>query len=494
MKEISLITYVKKNIEDEYAMDVFYYSVKKSFIERDFSLNGFSYFYIDGRFLGEPIKVISDANYRTPLHALGCLLSIRLLMNNHKYIELCDGDSLIVVSKPRETFQWVSIMSRIIKYWDDDEVKMLYRMIENYYYDEEFTDEEKNDFKKSVVVPEYRNERTYYQKLARITNGVSDSVIGNNAFVEASIEKYTVSKEIVYVGNTAFAYCDKLKTLVFEGKVLFGTFPIIECNNLKQIIVPTDLLAYYKDSLSYYKSIITDKEDDTLIEEKVVSDEIPTLNLQPRSVNTQVREYERKPIETELLDTIFDKKATSYKYFWFMSIISLAKERDCLVLPYKDILIRMAAMAWPIVFDYEIYLCKSDMLPRYLEEITRKTKLIQQASSKVVETYLTQHYNSQGVDKILAPLLKNVPYRFLSPWIPFTTNEEVVKKSNSNKYACLYALHDNEIVLDEDWWEYIKKNYSKICDFSKESFVKYTKINNNHLKLMKFMLDGWSLV
>lgn len=494
MKEISLITYVKKYIEDEYAMDVFYYCVKKSFIERDFSLYGFSYFYIDGRFLGDPIKVTSDANYRTPLHALACLLSIRLLKNNHKYIELCDSDSLIVVSKPRETFQWVSIMSRIIKYWDDDEVKMLYRMIENYYYDDEFTEEDKNHFIKTVVVPEYRSERIFYKKLAQRTNGISGCVIGNNAFVEASIENYTVSKDIDYVGNTVFAYCSKLKTLVFEGKVMFGTFPIIECKNLKQIIVPTDLLAYYKESLPYYKNIITDKENDSLNEDKEGTDEIPLVDTKHEPISKQTRECERKPIETDLLDFIFDKKATSYKYFWFMSIISLAKERDCLVIPYKDIIIRMAAMAWPIVFVYELELSKSDMLPRYLEEITKKTKLIKQASSHVVETYLTQHYHSQGVDRVLAPLLKNVPYRLLSPWIPFTTNEDVIEKSKSNQYACLYALHDNEIVLDEDWWEYIKLHYSQICEFSKDSFINYMKSNNNHLKLTKFMLEGWSLV
>ena len=67
MKETSLITYIKKNVEDEYAMNVFYYTIKKSFVERNFSLHGFSFFFIDGRFLGEAIKVSSNANYRTPL-------------------------------------------------------------------------------------------------------------------------------------------------------------------------------------------------------------------------------------------------------------------------------------------------------------------------------------------------------------------------------------------------------------------------------------------
>lgn len=115
-------------------------------------------------------------------------------------------------------------------------------------------------------MPEYKNERTYYQHLALTTNGVSDNVIGNNAFVEANIENYTISKDIEFVGNTAFSYCDKLKSLVFEGKVMFGTFPIIECTSLRQIIVPNELVVYYKDVLPYYKGIIVTEEQIESIE------------------------------------------------------------------------------------------------------------------------------------------------------------------------------------------------------------------------------------
>ena len=68
----------------------------------------------------------------------------------------------------------------------------------------------------------------------------------------------------------------------------------------------------------------------------------------------------------------------------------------------------MAAMAWPIVFEDEIDLGGSDMMKKYLEEVVKKTTLIKAASSKVVETYLLQHYSSLGIDKVLAPLMKNV--------------------------------------------------------------------------------------
>ena len=198
-------------------------------------------------------------------------------------------------------------------------------------------------------------------------------------------------------------------------------------------------------------------------------------------------------IDVKKLDSIFEKKATSYKYFWFMSIISLAKDRKSLTIPYRDILIRMAAMAWPIVFEYEIDLGKSDMIAKYLNDILKQSTLIKNISNKVVEAYLSVYYDSDGIGKILEPLLKNVPYRFLSPWIKYTTDGEVVEKSNSTDCACLYALQDNSIVLNEEWWEYIKMNYTKICNSAERSFITYLKPNNSHSKLAKFMSKGWRI-
>ncbi len=529
MKNISLLRFVKDYVEDEYAMNVFYQSIKKQFAGNDFSLADLSSFFIDGRFLGETLSITFKAKYKTRRHSLALLLSLRLLAHNHKYIQLCEDDSLILPSRPRESFQWVEFLSIIMDNWDDDEVKMLYDLLEEAYYDEEPTDEEIEEFLQSIVIPGYKNEKAYYQAVAEKTNGVANGVIGNNAFVDADIKRYVVGKDINYIGNTVFSYCGKLETLVFEGKVLFGVFPIIECTQLKQIVVPKELLGYYQDSLPCYKDIITEKEGN--IEDVVVSerneehridskkgvqrplDKVDDLGIEHVYVDLPsadpyteyeveheakpivlVQEGEKKPIDINKFQTVFDKKATSYKYFWLMAIISLAKEKKSLTISYKDIVIRMAAMAWPIVFDDEIDLGSRDMMYKYLDEVVKKTTLIRTASSNVVENYLLQHYTSHGIDKILSPLLKNVPYRFLSPWIKFTTNEEVIEKSQKTNFDGMYSIHPNGIILSEEWWDYIKDNYLEVCDFAMRSFISYAKLFNNDMKLLKLMTTGWSLV
>ena len=221
-----------------------------------------------------------------------------------------------------------------------------------------------------------------------------------------------------------------------------------------------------------YEGVLAKETEDI---EKPIYDEIPEASTS---------------IDIKKLDYIFEKEATSYKYFWFMAIISLAHDKKCLTIPYRDIVIRMATLAWPIVFEYEIDLGKSDMIAQYLNDILKQSTLIKNISNKVVEAYLSVYYYSDGIDKILEPLLKNVPYRFLSPWISYTTDKEVVEKSNSADYACLYALQENSIVLDEDWWEYIKKYYVQICYTTERSFITYLKSHNDFHRLAKFISKG----
>lgn len=200
------------------------------------------------------------------------------------------------------------------------------------------------------------------------------------------------------------------------------------------------------------------------------------------------------PIDPTKLDRIFDKKASSYIYFWFMAIISLAQEKKNLTISYKDILIRMAAMAWPIIFVDKIDLGAGDMIPKYLNDILKQSPLTDNTPSKVVEAYLKVYYESEGIDKRLSPLLKNVPYRFLSPWIRYTNDEEVIEESNSYDCACLYALHDDHIILNEKWWDYISKHYSKICGSVERSFILHAKQKNRNNRFTHLMATGWSLV
>ena len=201
-----------------------------------------------------------------------------------------------------------------------------------------------------------------------------------------------------------------------------------------------------------------------------------------------------KSIDIKKLEAIFDNKSTSYKYFWFMAIISLAKKKHSLSLTYKDILIRMAALAWPVVMEHEMNLGKQDMLGKYLWDIVRRTSLVQQSPGRYVEFLLDEQYKESGIDRILSPLLNNVPYRFLSPWVRFTTNNGVSETSKSDSFDGLYALYSNGIVLNSMWWQYINDHYQEICDFSIRSFISFALLYNDEEQVKKLNVKDWSIL
>ena len=194
-----------------------------------------------------------------------------------------------------------------------------------------------------------------------------------------------------------------------------------------------------------------------------------------------------KRIDTVKLNGVFANKTTSYKYFWFMAILSLAKERSTLSLSLRTILIRMVAISWNIILRREVILGKQDMLRKYLNEIVRNTSLGKQSSEKYIEEYLNEHYHDMEIDRILDPLLNNVPYRFLSPWVRYTTDRDVMEKSQEPSFDGPYALYKRKIVLNYDWKEYFVLNYSKVCDFAIDSFKAYAMQYNteSYINILK---------
>lgn len=519
-----LLSQIKNHINDSYYFDVIYYYFRRALIKLKFNLGTYKKIEVNGRYFGYDTNIVFSIKCNSILKSLGAVLSIRAFMLNKEYIKWCYNDKLLFYDIETGILSWGSHLA-IMECIKDEDFRQIYQMIVEYKEWQSISNEQKEIFITNTIRPDYQSAESYLRLMANNPERQCDYVIENNAFLCSDLESFEIPDNIEYIGDTAFAYCENLHTLKFTNKVYFGYFPIIECNNLKQIVVPTDLIDYYKEKLPYYKDIISDEEKDipNIIEEELQPDnkeaqvvdepkaedsseiEIVYVDVNSADPYTEIEvgsseadEPEEEDIDakidTDTLKSIFDNKSTSYKYFWFQAIISLVKETGYFSITFKEIVIRMASLAWPIVFDYDISLGKTDKIPETLEKISKKTKLIHAASSKVVENHLRQHYQSQGIDKLLTPLLKDVPYRFLSPWVKYTTDDDVRKTSNRRSFTGLYALQENNIILNEDWWEYIDSHYLEVCDFAMRSFISYVKKYNNDMKLVKLMTTGWQLI
>ena len=184
-----------------------------------------------------------------------------------------------------------------------------------------------------------------------------------------------------------------------------------------------------------------------------------------------------KDTDIDKLWHVFDKKATSYKYFWFLSILQIYKETLLESIQYRQLLIRMVANAWEYVFVKNGNFSQSDQLPRYLVNIQLLAKINKVTEGSLVEQRLNKKFESLDLNSLLSPLLKNVPYRFLSPWIPFTNNEDVMEKSSHIETKSLYSLHYNHITINDFWRRYLIDHYEELINFINKELASYLKLD-----------------
>lgn len=193
------------------------------------------------------------------------------------------------------------------------------------------------------------------------------------------------------------------------------------------------------------------------------------------------------PIDNQKIYQVFEKRATSYKFFWLASILSILKRTDKLSITMEDLVIEMVSMAWPIMYQYDISLGSRDMLKNMGDKLISNGVLRADYDTSEVRSILKNRI--KGIKSIIIGLLKNVPYRFLSPWIHYTSDSDVIVKSQKSDFGTPYAIHDDFILLDEDWHEYFITNSERVKSFIINEFYSYLKNYNTELKLLKFKLD-----
>lgn len=455
-----LIDYIRTSIDDDYSMEVLYYTLKWSMANHNFTFNDRKGIKISDKFLNEVTVVDFARKYDGVAEAFSLLLSVRALMLNGEYISLCDSEWLLFEPAPAYKFRWLDYIAIIEHCKSDAEFKNIMRILFELSFGNVMSEEDKKSFVDGIKRPKYGNLLGHYEKLAKEASE-DRCCIKNNAFLcNYGLEEYSVDEEIEYVGNTAFAYCMNLKTLRFErADTLFGKFPIIECPKLENIFVPANAVDYYRTQLPYYRNII-------------------------RSEYASQEECILPQIETKSLKDVFKHKSTSYKYFWLLSILELMSEDK--VMTYENLTIKMLSLAWVYVANNGLCLGPKDQLEKYVDDVRNTFGLSDCATADTVDDCLSD--NPEFIRKnVLRYLLNDVPYRFLSPWIKYTYDNDVVEKSNDSSYGAPYALQCDCIVMYEDWRIYIMENYDEIHKFAKYSLIEYLKQYNSPVQLVCVM-------
>ena len=125
--------------------------------------------------------------------------------------------------------------------------------------------------------------------------------------------------------------------------------------------------------------------------------------------------FEPYPGATSVIGLIFQNVDTTYKFFWFLSVLHKAKVarfRTDLQLEIRELAREMIAQAWPCRRLFKLWFGHQDRLQRLIDQLAQNSGL---ADSARLDEVRDAALELSEVD--LSVLQEFVPYRFLTPWL-----------------------------------------------------------------------------
>ena len=141
-------------------------------------------------------------------------------------------------------------------------------------------------------------------------------------------------------------------------------------------------------------------------------------------------------LSTKNLSRVFNNTTATYKFYWFQSLLQMHNEEGIYRMNVWDLVIRMVANAWFPIHYFHLSFGSMDSLHRIVTELQWMTDLPMDAKKEEVVECLTVRLDDKKVKDQLATLIRNVPYRFLSPWINYTSDADVIARSHAYENGC----------------------------------------------------------
>lgn len=188
------------------------------------------------------------------------------------------------------------------------------------------------------------------------------------------------------------------------------------------------------------------------------------------------------------LGRVFDNMSESYKLFWFKAIITKLLEEKTQI-SYDELINEMISDAWYMVTEYHLNLGPKDNLDILVKYIYENTNMKPSENKNVILDYL-MNCTDKEVKRLKDILIKNVPYRLQSPFMPEMRDElwykggnnSVIERINQQKKLMYYFDKYNGlrtmIRIAPEWISYIKENQEIIKGWLHYNMIVYLQRRN----------------
>lgn len=175
---------------------------------------------------------------------------------------------------------------------------------------------------------------------------------------------------------------------------------------------------------------------------------------------------EDKTLNTRLLAQIYNNTVATYKYYWFLAILDIVIKEQRRKISLWEIIVGMITEAWYPIHYFRLSFGKSDSLYNQIIELQKELNIPVDAKKDDIKKLIFNNLNTPKIRGLLRVFTLNVPYRFLSPWISYTNDSQVVILSQSYTNNCIYSIKDDSIEINPVWEKYLNDNYLILRDFT----------------------------
>ena len=156
---------------------------------------------------------------------------------------------------------------------------------------------------------------------------------------------------------------------------------------------------------------------------------------------------QNKNLDIALLAACFNKKTTSYKFYWFLSIIQSVETGKTLI-SKRELFARMISNAWYTHNYFKISFGVQDQLHKAIEVIKEAEEItIDERQDKITDVLLKS--SNRLTIRALDHFDNQVPHWFLSPWFPGKKENEIYKASKNSENKCPYSLEKEFISINQ---------------------------------------------
>lgn len=187
-------------------------------------------------------------------------------------------------------------------------------------------------------------------------------------------------------------------------------------------------------------------------------------------------------LTTRYLNRVFDNTVATYKYYWFLGILDLYVKQGKTRMNVWELMITMVANAWYPVNYFRLSFGKSESLYDAILTLQRENNIPINLGIRELTSLLQELIQQVDIRKQLNFLQKNVPFRFLRPWINTSDDREMVVRSQTFENGCLYKLEKKDgllwIELNPVWLTYLEENYDILSAFAYWGLTNFLQVRN----------------